>query len=290
MLQRNHVPHRKIDPHTRGAPRARLDARAVDARFQERRGARHRAARARAGDCRACSPTRSTAAKESRTPTRPRSRRCARCSRPVAHARAARLLAVGHGALHPVGQAAAARARLRRGRRQRRALRRSEPRQPARSTSSASSPPRFTRRAAKRSFAASRQEMLELSTPVVKLWDGVLALPLIGTLDRTRTQVVMETLLQRIVDTGSRDRDHRHHRRAHRGHAGGAAPAQDGRRGAPDGRRVHHQRHPAADRADHRASRRRSDERHRPRRRWPTRWRWRCEQHRACTVTTQLPA
>jgi len=46
-------------------------------------------------------------------------------------------------------------------------------------------------------------EMLELSTPVVKLWDGVLALPLIGTLDSQRTSVVMETLLQRIVDTNS---------------------------------------------------------------------------------------
>jgi len=48
-----------------------------------------------------------------------------------------------------------------------------------------------------------QQEMLELSTPVVKLWDGVLALPLIGTLDSERTQVVMETLLQAIVETGS---------------------------------------------------------------------------------------
>jgi rsbT co-antagonist protein RsbR len=45
--------------------------------------------------------------------------------------------------------------------------------------------------------------MLELSTPVVKLWDGILALPLIGTLDSARTQVVMETLLQKVVDTGS---------------------------------------------------------------------------------------
>jgi rsbT co-antagonist protein RsbR len=45
--------------------------------------------------------------------------------------------------------------------------------------------------------------MLELSTPVVELWQGVLALPLIGTLDSARTQVVMESLLQRIVDTGS---------------------------------------------------------------------------------------
>ncbi|BDP42626.1 polyvinyl alcohol dehydrogenase [Deinococcus aetherius] len=48
-----------------------------------------------------------------------------------------------------------------------------------------------------------RQEMLELSTPVVKVWDGVVALPLIGTLDSERTQVVMETLLERIVETGS---------------------------------------------------------------------------------------
>ena len=48
-----------------------------------------------------------------------------------------------------------------------------------------------------------QQEMLELSTPVVKLWDGILALPLIGTLDSDRTQVVMETLLQRIVETGA---------------------------------------------------------------------------------------
>ena len=48
-----------------------------------------------------------------------------------------------------------------------------------------------------------QQDMLELSTPVVSLWDGVLALPLIGTLDSSRTQVVMEVLLQRIVDTGA---------------------------------------------------------------------------------------
>jgi rsbT co-antagonist protein RsbR len=49
-----------------------------------------------------------------------------------------------------------------------------------------------------------QQDMLELSTPVVQLWDGVLGLPLIGTLDSARTQVVMESLLQRIVDTGAR--------------------------------------------------------------------------------------
>ena len=49
-----------------------------------------------------------------------------------------------------------------------------------------------------------QEEISELSTPVIKLWDGVLALPLIGTLDTARTQIVMENLLQRIVDTGSR--------------------------------------------------------------------------------------
>jgi rsbT co-antagonist protein RsbR len=48
-----------------------------------------------------------------------------------------------------------------------------------------------------------QEEMLELSTPVVKLWDGVLALPLIGTLDSARTQVVMESLLSAIVETNS---------------------------------------------------------------------------------------
>ena len=45
-----------------------------------------------------------------------------------------------------------------------------------------------------------QREISELSTPVVKLWDGILALPLIGTLDSQRTQVVMENLLQTIVD------------------------------------------------------------------------------------------
>ena len=57
-------------------------------------------------------------------------------------------------------------------------------------------------------FLASREEVIgrqsleltELSTPVVRLWDGILALPLIGTLDSARTSVVMETLLQAIVD------------------------------------------------------------------------------------------
>lgn len=48
-----------------------------------------------------------------------------------------------------------------------------------------------------------QDELLELSTPVVKLWDGILALPMIGTLDSARTQTVMESLLQKILETGS---------------------------------------------------------------------------------------
>ena len=48
-----------------------------------------------------------------------------------------------------------------------------------------------------------QEELLELSTPVVKLWEGILALPIIGTLDSARTQIVMESLLQKIVETGS---------------------------------------------------------------------------------------
>jgi rsbT co-antagonist protein RsbR len=48
-----------------------------------------------------------------------------------------------------------------------------------------------------------QRELLELSTPVVQLWQGVLAIPLIGTLDSERTQVVMENLLERIVATGA---------------------------------------------------------------------------------------
>jgi rsbT co-antagonist protein RsbR len=52
-------------------------------------------------------------------------------------------------------------------------------------------------------ISRQQEEMLELSTPVVKLWEGVLALPMIGTLDSARTQIVMETLLQKIVETGA---------------------------------------------------------------------------------------
>jgi rsbT co-antagonist protein RsbR len=46
-------------------------------------------------------------------------------------------------------------------------------------------------------------EIAEISTPVIRVWDGILALPIIGTLDSSRTQVVMENLLQEIVETGS---------------------------------------------------------------------------------------
>jgi len=53
-------------------------------------------------------------------------------------------------------------------------------------------------------IADQAEQLLELSTPVVKLWDGILGVPLVGTLDSARTQVVMETLLQTLVDTGSR--------------------------------------------------------------------------------------
>jgi rsbT co-antagonist protein RsbR len=61
------------------------------------------------------------------------------------------------------------------------------------------------------SFSQAREEiikeqseqLLELTTPVVKLWEGVLAVPLVGTLDSARTQVVMEKLLEALVETGS---------------------------------------------------------------------------------------
>jgi rsbT co-antagonist protein RsbR len=52
-------------------------------------------------------------------------------------------------------------------------------------------------------ISRQQQEMLELSTPVVTLWDGILALPLIGTLDSARTQIVMESLLEKIVETSA---------------------------------------------------------------------------------------
>ena len=58
-------------------------------------------------------------------------------------------------------------------------------------------------RAREQIISAQAEELLELSTPVVKLWEGVIGVPLVGTLDSARTQVVMEKLLQSLVDTGS---------------------------------------------------------------------------------------
>lgn len=58
-------------------------------------------------------------------------------------------------------------------------------------------------RAREEIISAQSEQLMELSTPVVKLWDGVVAVPLVGTLDSARTQVVMEKLLQTLVDTGS---------------------------------------------------------------------------------------
>jgi rsbT co-antagonist protein RsbR len=52
-------------------------------------------------------------------------------------------------------------------------------------------------------ISRQQRELLELSTPVVKLWENILALPLIGTLDSERTQIVMQSLLQKIVETGA---------------------------------------------------------------------------------------
>ncbi|QET01861.1 STAS domain-containing protein [Cupriavidus pauculus] len=52
-------------------------------------------------------------------------------------------------------------------------------------------------------ISRQQHELLELSTPVIKLWDGVLAVPVIGTLDSSRAQIVMETLLERLVESGS---------------------------------------------------------------------------------------
>jgi rsbT co-antagonist protein RsbR len=58
-------------------------------------------------------------------------------------------------------------------------------------------------RAREELIADQAEQLMELSTPVVKLWDGVVAVPLVGTLDSARAQVVMERLLQTLVDTGS---------------------------------------------------------------------------------------
>lgn len=104
-------------------------------------------------------------------------------------------------------------------------------------------------------ISAQSEQLMELSTPVVKLWDGVVAVPLVGTLDSARTQVVMEKLLQTLVDTGSDQAIIDITGVPAGGHRGGPAPAQDRGGGPADGRRVHHLRHPSADRPDHRGAR-----------------------------------
>ena len=99
-----------------------------------------------------------------------------------------------------------------------------------------------------------QQEMLELSTPVVKLWDWNSG-PAPDRHARQRAHAGGDGVCCRsIVESGARHRHHRHHRRAHGGHPGRAAPAQDGGGRPLDGGRLHHQRHPPADRADHRSS------------------------------------
>ena len=129
---------------------------------------------------------------------------------------------------------------------------------------------RDVRAAREQIIADQAEQLLELSTPVVKLWDGILAVPLVGTLD-SRAHAGRHG--EAAADPGrhrQRARDHRHHRRAGRRHPGRPAPAQDRRRGPADGRRVHHQRHPPADRADDRRSRdrvRRHPDQGHPRRR-----------------------
>jgi hypothetical protein len=99
------------------------------------------------------------------------------------------------------------------------------------------------------------QELLELSTPVVELWDKIILLPLIGMLDSERTQVVMENLLSQIVKCRADiaivdisgvptvDTLVAQH------------PHQDRLGRPPDGRRLHHKRHTPANRQDHRAPR-----------------------------------
>ena len=96
------------------------------------------------------------------------------------------------------------------------------------------------------------EQLLELSTPVVKLWDGVVAVPLVGTLDSARTQVVMEKLLQTLVDTGSEHAIIDITGVPAVDTAGRPAPAQDGGGRPADGRRMH--RSPASGRRSRRRS------------------------------------
>src|SRR6476620_11129673 len=109
-------------------------------------------------------------------------------------------------------------------------------------------------------YAAAREQiiadqataMLELSTPVIRLWDGVIAVPLVGAHSAGHGEAAGDPGRDR---RGSRRAGH--HRGVHGRHRGGPASAQDGERGAPARGRVHRQRHPAAGRADDRVARHR---------------------------------
>jgi rsbT co-antagonist protein RsbR len=87
-------------------------------------------------------------------------------------------------------------------------------------------------------ISRQQQEMLELSTPVVQLWTGILALPLIGTLDSAHASGDAEPAGGDRQDALGL-RHHRHYRCARGGYSGGAAPAQDSGRRAAYGRRMH---------------------------------------------------
>ena len=137
------------------------------------------------------------------------------------------------------------RQRVRQGRRRARARRPGRP--PRCSTSSGSSPPRSTRRprGGDRPPAAGDAGALHAGGEAVGRHPGAAADRHAG--QRAHPGGDGEPAAEDRRD-GRGDRHHRHHRRADRGYAGGAAPAEDGGRGAADGRRVHHQRHPPADR------------------------------------------
>ena len=103
-------------------------------------------------------------------------------------------------------------------------------------------------------IARQQREMLELSTPVVELWNGVLALPVIGTLDSERTQIVMQSLLETIVAKGADLAIIDIYRCADRGHSGGATSFENGSGSEAHGCGLRDQRDSAADCSDHYSS------------------------------------